>query len=113
MIVGYTRCSTVAQDHSIQLLALEQVGVERIFTDTISGTVESRQGLKEALEFLRSGDTLVVYSVSRLSRSLKHLLQIIEELNSRKIGFRSLRENPERRINNSALSFSDASLISA
>jgi DNA invertase Pin-like site-specific DNA recombinase len=93
MIVGYTRCSTLAQDHSIQLLALEQVGVERIFTDTISGTVESRTGLKEALEFLREGDQLVVYSVSRLSRSLKHLLGIIEDLNSRKIGFRSLREN--------------------
>ena len=93
MIVGYTRCSTNAQDHGIQLLALEQVGVERIFTDTISGSTESRKGLIDALEFLREGDELVVYSVSRLSRSLKHLLQIIEDLNNRKIGFRSLKEN--------------------
>ncbi len=72
--------------------ALHAAGCERIFTDTISGAVSARPGLDEALSFLRSGDVLVVWRLDRLGRSLKYLIETINRLHERGIGFKSLTE---------------------
>jgi DNA invertase Pin-like site-specific DNA recombinase len=65
----------------------------QIFTDTASGAKAERTGLNEALEYVREGDTLVVWRLDRLGRSLKHLIETISQLDNRKIGFKSLTEN--------------------
>lgn len=93
MLVGFSRISHHSQDHSHQIDALERVGCERIFVETCSGTKDERPQLEEALAFLRPGDCLVVHSLSRASRSIRKLLDLIETLNAREIGFRSLTEN--------------------
>jgi DNA invertase Pin-like site-specific DNA recombinase len=73
--------------------ALEKIGCTKIFTATISGSATQRLGLDEALEYVREGDTLVVWKLSRLGRSLKHLIETITHLNTRNIGFKSITEN--------------------
>ena len=73
--------------------ALKKIGCSKIFTDTASGTKEERKGLEDALNYVREGDTLVVWRLDRLGRSLKHLIETITELNNRNIGFKSLTEN--------------------
>ncbi len=65
----------------------------KIFTDVISGSTTERQGLDAALSYVREGDTLVVWRLDRLGRSLKHLIETITKLNNRKIGFKSVQEN--------------------
>lgn len=93
MQIGYARCSTGSQDHALQLDALTKAGCERIFIETGSGMKADRPELKKTLEYARDGqDILVVYSLSRLARSIRHLLDIGEELNRRKIGLKSLTE---------------------
>ena len=92
MLVGYARVSTLEQDTSLQIDALEQAGCERIFRDKVSGAKTERPGLQEALDFLRKGDSLVVWRLDRLGRSLKHLLETVSLLEERGIGFRSLQE---------------------
>jgi DNA invertase Pin-like site-specific DNA recombinase len=69
-----------------------KAGCLKIFTDTISGVKAERKGLAEALDYIRNGDTLVVWRLDRLGRSLKDLIERITELNSRNIGFKSLNE---------------------
>jgi DNA invertase Pin-like site-specific DNA recombinase len=71
---------------------LKKVGCGRIFRDRVSGAKTERPGLQEALEFLREGDSLVVWRLDRLGRSLKHLLETVSQLEDRSIGFRSLQE---------------------
>jgi DNA invertase Pin-like site-specific DNA recombinase len=93
MLIGYARVSTQDQTLNIQRDALEKVGCKKIFTDTASGAKAERKGLEEALEYVREGDTLVVWRLDRLGRSLKHLIETITELNNRKIGFKSIQEN--------------------
>ena len=93
MFIGYARVSTQDQTLDLQKDALEKLGCAKIFTDTASGAKTERQGLEEALEYVREGDTLVVWRLDRLGRSLKHLIETITELNSRNIGFKSLTEN--------------------
>lgn len=93
MFVGYTRVSTAAQHLDMQLSALQNAGCERIFKDVASGAKAERTGLEEALAFLREHDTLVVWKLDRLGRSIRHLINIITCLNTRKIGFKSLQEN--------------------
>jgi DNA invertase Pin-like site-specific DNA recombinase len=93
MLIGYARVSTQDQTLNLQKDALEKLGCNKIFTDTASGTKAERKGLDEALEYVREGDTLVVWRLDRLGRSLKHLIETITELNSRKIGFKSIQEN--------------------
>ena len=93
MLIGYARVSTQDQTLDLQKDALENIGCTKIFTDTASGAQAERKGLEEALEFLREGDTLVVWKLDRLGRSLKHLIETITTLNNRKIGFKSLTEN--------------------
>src|ERR671937_1108019 len=93
MLVGYARVSTNEQTLDLQKDALEKVGCKKIFTDTASGAKAERKGLEEALEYVREGDTLVVWRLDRLGRSLKHLIETISQLDTRRIGFKSLTEN--------------------
>tara|TARA_R100000935_G_scaffold52035_1_gene78969 strand:+ start:422 stop:982 length:561 start_codon:yes stop_codon:yes gene_type:complete len=93
-LVGYARVSTAEQDLALQLDALNTAGVSRIFDDRgISGAKTERPGLTAALSFLREGDTMVVWKLDRLGRSMTHLLQTVAELEGRGVGFRSLTEN--------------------
>src|ERR687893_2384933 len=93
MNIGYARVSTQDQTLALQKDALEKLGCNKIFTDTAGGTKAERKGLEEALEYVREGDTLVVWRLDRLGRSLKHLIETISQLDNRKIGFKSLTEN--------------------
>lgn len=93
MQVGYARVSTAEQKLELQEDALKNAGCKEIFNDVASGAKTKRSGLEEALAYLREGDTLVVWKLDRLGRSIQHLIQTIKELNSRKIGFKSLQEN--------------------
>ena len=93
MFIGYARVSTTDQTVDLQKDALEKAGCSHIFTDTISGATTERPGLDEALAYVREGDSLVVWKLDRLGRSLKHLIDTITNLNNRKIGFKSLTEN--------------------
>jgi len=93
MLVGYARVSTEEQNLDMQFDALKQAGCEKFFHDEMSGAKSQRPGISEALTFMRPGDTLVVWRLDRLGRSLKDLLQRIEELQQRGIQFRSLHES--------------------
>ncbi len=93
MLIGYARISTQDQTLNLQQDALEKIGCSKIFTDTISGSTTQRKGLDEALEYVREGDTLVVWRLDRLGRSLRHLIETITKLNNRKIGFKSITES--------------------
>jgi DNA invertase Pin-like site-specific DNA recombinase len=92
-LIGYARVSTTEQHLHLQQDALVQSGCLKIFTDTISGAKLERKGLTEALNYIRKGDTLVVWRLDRLGRSLKDLIERITDLHSRNIGFKSLTEN--------------------
>lgn len=92
LLVGYARVSTDDQKLDLQTDALKTAGCEKIFTDIISGAKAKRPGLEQALDFVRKGDTLVVWKLDRLGRSLKHLIETVNELNARGIGFKSLQE---------------------
>jgi DNA invertase Pin-like site-specific DNA recombinase len=89
MLIGYARVSTLDQNLDLQLDTLTTAGCEQIFTEKMSGA-NARPGLDEALAFLRSGDVLVVWKLDRLGRRTVQLLQLIEELKVRGIGFKSL-----------------------
>jgi DNA invertase Pin-like site-specific DNA recombinase len=93
MLIGYARVSTHDQTLALQQDALEKAGCVKIFTDVIGGAKAERTGLAEALEYVRAGDTLVVWRLDRLGRSLKDLIEKLTELHNRKIGFKSLTEN--------------------
>lgn len=88
--IGYARVSTVGQNLNAQIEALEQAGCERIFSDQISGATASRPGLDEALAYAREGDTLVVWKLDRLGRSMKHMIELASNLEKRGINLRSL-----------------------
>ena len=89
-LIGYARVSTQDQHLRLQLDALKSAGCLKIFTDTISGAKHDRKGLEEALQFLREGDSLVVWRLDRLGRSLKDLIERLTDLHTRNIGFKSL-----------------------
>jgi len=91
-LIGYARVSTRGQDLTLQLDALEQAGCERIYKDVGSGTIRRRPELDGCLDYLRAGDTLLVWRLDRLGRSLRHLVEMIGELREREIAFRSLTE---------------------
>lgn len=93
MLIGYARVSTQDQNLDLQTDALTSAGCTRIFHDTISGARLERPGLEEALGYLREGDTLVVWKLDRLGRSLKHLITIITQLSDEKKEFKSLQES--------------------
>lgn len=91
--IGYARVSTGEQDLALQLDALHAAGCEPIFEDRASGAQAERPGLAQAVAYVRGGDTLTVWKLDRLGRSMKHLLDNINELEGRGVGFRSLTEN--------------------
>lgn len=93
MKIGYARVSTQEQNTTMQKHALKQSGCEKIFSDTASGARTDRPGLDKAFDHLRTGDTLVVWKLDRLGRSLQHLIETIKLLQEKKIGFMSLQEN--------------------
>ena len=92
MNLGYARISTLDQNLELQEDALTKAGCEKIFRDVASGAVDSRRGLTEAIEFARCGDTLVVWKLDRLGRSLKHLIETVNLLKERGVGLLSLQE---------------------
>jgi DNA invertase Pin-like site-specific DNA recombinase len=93
MLIGYARVSTGEQNLDLQVDALKQAGCGEVYTDEMSGTKSERPGLQKALAFARTGDTLVVWRLDRLGRSLKDLVQKVEDLQKRGVGFRSLHES--------------------
>jgi len=92
MKVGYARVSTADQYLRMQEDALRNAGCEEIYTDIASGAKSQRPGLDKALNYLREGDTLVVWRLDRLGRSIQHLIQSITALQERKIYFKCLQE---------------------
>jgi DNA invertase Pin-like site-specific DNA recombinase len=105
MMIGYARISTHDQNLELQQDALAKASCEKIFTDIASGGTADRNGLSEALAHLRSGDTLVVWRLDRLGRSLKHLIETVTGLHGRGIGFRSLTEGIETETSGGRLVF--------
>ena len=93
MLIGYARVSTFDQDTDLQKDALEKAGCEKVFVDTISGTVPQRPGLAKVKELLRKGDTLVVWRLDRLGRSLKDLIDWINYLDTEGVALKSLQES--------------------
>lgn len=93
MLVGYERVSTDDQTLDLQRDALVGAGCDRFFSDKMSGAKFDRPGLVECLNFLREGDTLVIWRLDRLGRSLKDLIETVEGLEKRGIGFKSLQES--------------------
>lgn len=92
MLVGYARVSTDDQNLNLQRDALNQTGCEQLFEDQFSGAKAERPGLQQALQYARAGDTLVVWRLDRLSRSLKDLIEMVTLLESKGIGLKSLQE---------------------
>jgi DNA invertase Pin-like site-specific DNA recombinase len=90
MLIGYARVSTTDQNLELQLDALKKGGCQRVFTDQASGARADRVGLKDALSHLREGDSLVVWKLDRLGRTVKGLIDLVGELESRKVHFQSL-----------------------
>ena len=93
MKIGYARVSTADQHLRMQEDALRQAGCDEIFTDIISGVKKERPGLAKALAYLRKNDTLVIWKLDRLGRSIQHLIQIVNDLQEREIGLHCLQEN--------------------
>lgn len=93
MQIGYVRVSTNDQNTALQRDSLERSGCELIFEDKISGKTSDRPGLKKLLRTLSEGDTLVVWKLDRLGRSMRHLVILIEELRLRGVNFRSLTDS--------------------
>src|SRR5215217_7044483 len=93
MQIGYARVSTNEQNLDSQRDALTKAGCEQIFTDQVSGTKARRPGLEDALSHLRTGDTLVVWRLDRLGRSLRHLIDTVTNLQEKGVGFKSLTES--------------------
>lgn len=92
-VVGYARVSTADQKLDAQIDALQKAGVGRVFRDVASGANQARPGLAEAMKYLRKGDTLLVWKLDRLGRSLPHLVETITKLELKGVGFKSLTEN--------------------
>ena len=105
-LLGYARVSTADQDASLQLDALKAAGCVKVFTDKASGSLDRRPHLDRLLDQLRPGDTVVVWRLDRLGRSLKHLIQLIEDLAEKGVGFRSLTEGMDTTTAGGKLIFS-------
>jgi len=105
MLIGYARISTTDQILDMQTDALTKAGCDKIFKDVASGAKIDRNGLDEALNSLRGGDTLVVWKLDRLGRSLKHLIEVINQLHQQRIAFISLQENIDTKSSGGKLIF--------
>ena len=93
MLIGYARVSSDDQNLNLQKDALTRAGCERILEDRQSGAKADRPGLRDALDYARDGDTLTVWRLDRLSRSLKDLIDLVSQLEARGIGLKSLHES--------------------
>ncbi|HHM3976585.1 TPA: recombinase family protein [Staphylococcus aureus] len=93
MKIGYARVSIGLQNLILQEDRLNAYGCEKIFSDHISGSKSKRPGLDKAIEFARSGDTIVVWRLDRLGRNMEDLITLVNELNERGVSFHSLEEN--------------------
>ncbi|CAC8762932.1 DNA-invertase hin [Staphylococcus aureus] len=93
MKIGYARVSTGLQNLNLQEDRLNTYGCEKIFNDHMSGSKSKRPGLDKAIEFARSGDTIVVWRLDRLGRNMEDLITLVNELNERGVSFHSLEEN--------------------
>lgn len=103
MLIGYTRVSTLDQNPELQIEALNEVGCKKIFTEKISGANKKRKQLQAALDYMREGDTLVVWKLSRLARSLTQIINTVKNLEDRQISLKVLTQNidtatPEGRL---------------
>lgn len=105
MKVGYARISTEGQSLDLQLDALKKANCERIFSEIVSGARSTRPELQKALDFVREGDTLVVWKLDRLGRNLKHLVETVSSLEGRGIHFFSLQETIDTGTSNGKLFF--------
>ena len=90
--IGYARVSTEEQDLNMQIDELKAAGCSVVFTDKVSGTINERKGLDKCLSTLKPGDTLLVWRLDRLGRSMRHLVSVVTDLKERKIDFKSLRD---------------------
>ncbi|WP_218081719.1 recombinase family protein [Anthocerotibacter panamensis] len=93
MLIGYARVSTDDQNLDLQQDALQKAGCDKIYEDKISGAKADRPGLITALEVIRADDTLVIWRLDRLGRSLKDLIHLMEVLNQKEAGLLSLQES--------------------
>ena len=93
MLIGYARVSTRDQKPHLQVDALQEAGCERIFQETVSGAKRERPELQSALDFMRTGDTLVIWKLDRLARSTRQLLDTVEGLARRGIGLKALTQD--------------------
>jgi DNA invertase Pin-like site-specific DNA recombinase len=105
MQIGYARVSTTDQNLDLQQDALRAAGCERVFTDTASGAKADRPGLAAAIAACRAGDVLVVWKLDRLGRSLPHLVETVQMLADRQVGFRSLQEQVDTTASGGKLIF--------
>jgi DNA invertase Pin-like site-specific DNA recombinase len=96
MNIGHARVSTGEQILGLQLDALHNAECAKVFTETAGGALVERRSLQEALAYVRPGDTLVVWRLDRLGRSLKHLIETVADLRDRGIGFKSLTEQIDK-----------------
>lgn len=105
MLIGYARVSTQDQNPQLQLDALAQAGCEKIFVEKASGAQRDRPQLKAALDYMRPDDTLVVWKLDRLARSIKQLIETVEMLDEQEMGFRSLTETIDTTTSSGKLIF--------
>lgn len=104
-LIGYVRISTASQDGALQEDALTRAGCTKIFSDQISGAQSDRPGLSEVLAYLREGDSLVVWKLDRLGRSLQHLISTVTALGDRGVAFQSLTDGVDTSTPNGRLVF--------
>ena len=93
MLIGYVRVSTEEQNEARQVTALQERSVDRLFTDKKSGKNADREALREMLSFVRDGDTVITESISRIARSTRDLLNIVDTLSQKNVEFISLKES--------------------
>ncbi len=103
MLIGYARVSTLDQNPQLQIEALNEAGCKKIFTEKISGASTKRIQLEDALKYMREGDTLVIWKLSRLARSLTQIINTVKNLEDRQIGLKVITQNidtgtPEGRL---------------
>ena len=92
-IIGYARVSTTDQSLETQIEKLQSAGAERVFQEKVSGVKKNRPALKELLDYVREGDVVVITKLDRIARSTKHLLEIVESLQSKGVEFKALNIN--------------------
>ncbi|MGB6057611.1 MAG: recombinase family protein [Microthrixaceae bacterium] len=104
-LIGYARVSTEEQTLDLQIDALTDAGCSKIYTDKISGSRSDRPELAKALDYVRAGDTLAVWRLDRLGRSVRHLIETVNNFEERSVGFKSLQETIDTTTSTGKLTF--------